>query len=202
MNSKLTNEKLLIIIIVFMIITMSILIHLWIITGDSLEKLSLTVSIIGIFISTSIATIFANSNRLKSNEENNMYKISILVGLTKICNVMNGYIYYVCSQHNGFKTEVNFSNIQKKSIDDFEYYKKSIRELNFNTYPPAHIRESIDKFLEQGIKPIQHYDLATINPILEDSFLKPLSNIINSKYFLNDSNKFNKKITKRYCENA
>ena len=173
------------------IITILLMKPFWDIGNDTiLTKIGTMTSITGVFLGTYIALWLINQNRTKRIEENFYYKIAFL---TKIQGILSA-VYQICF---AVKVEVEsetygidrIRNMVTSSIPDFEYWKGEIEKINSNNTIPAEIRSGVSMLLHQGIKPISivQIDLEWQKHMAQTTVLDPLDRIINSSYFVNDS---------------
>ncbi len=164
--------------------------------GTNLEKIAVTVSIIGVFLSTCIAIWFANTSRIKSKEENHSYKVALLANLQSLCNDVYSATFSFRAQDEVPRDDFDIVEIKKQTMEDFQYWASLIQARNSNTYVPSYIRDSVSMLLHQGIKPISFGEIPPSEMMLQNTFIIPLGRIIDSEYFRFDQDTTVKKFLK------
>lgn len=128
------------------------------------------------------------TKKRKTEEENRVYKISLLHDLDGI--VMS--IYQTLNQAKTKDDEEKIIKTDLKKIieyhsEEYKYWADRITSINANTYVPAQIRSTVSMLLHQGIKPIYSPEMALEYDFLEKTFLNLLDKILVSDYITKDS---------------
>lgn len=126
--------------------------------------------------------------KIKTEEENRIYKISLLHDLSGIIMA----IYQTLNDEQA-KTDENkvikpdMKKIIEFHAEEYRYWSERISVINTNTYVPAEIRDTVSILLHEGIKPIYSPSFALKYDFLEKVFLNHLDKILGSDYVLKDN---------------
>ncbi len=130
-----------------------------------------------------------NEKERKSQEENHIYKVSLLHDLDSmlmsVCNSISTY----GNKEAGTISETESKESQRQFIDDYIYWSNRISTINSNTYVPAEIRSSVSMLLHQGIKPITSPGSVLKYDFLKKTLFDILDRIIESEYMTEDEDK-------------
>jgi hypothetical protein len=122
--------------------------------------------------------------KIKTEQENRIYKISLLHDLSGIIMAIYQTVHYFKTR--GEQDIENLQKVIKSNSETFQYWADRITSINSNTYVPADIRSTVSMFLHQGIKPISWPDSALDYNFLQTTVLNDLDRILDSDYMKND----------------
>jgi hypothetical protein len=153
----------------------------------NLTKLGSISAVSGIFLATYMALWIMNRDRIKSIEENAVYKVSLLHDLSSLTHAI---IQPLLSQKIKRKKDpeeiitpkLNEQKLFEAHIEEFKYWASRIQAINSNTYVPPLVRDTVSMLLHQGIKPIVYPDFSLSKDFVNDTFLRFLDKIIFSEY--------------------
>lgn len=130
-----------------------------------------------------------NEKLEKSQEENHIYKVSLLHDLDSMLMSVYSSIATFGNKEAGTISEGESIESQHQFMEDYIYWSNRISTINSNTYVPAEIRSSVSMLLHQGIKPITSPASVLKYDFLKKTLFNILDRIIESKYMTEDKDK-------------
>jgi phosphoribulokinase len=157
---------------------------IWNSTDSDLSKLGVISSTLGVWIATYIAIWLINQNRVKSIEENHVYKIQLLTNLESTIHTIWAILFYA-KTHSEEGDRDKLMDTIKQSAEDFQYWTSRINLINQNTHVPPKIRDLVNMLIHQGIKAIYEPFMAIkYSDYLDKVLFLYLDNIIDSEYMV------------------
>lgn len=156
----------------------------------NLTKLGTIAAVSGIFLASYMTLWIMNRDRIKSIEENAVYKVSLLHDLSGLTHTI---IQPLLSEKSRRRKDVEETSpkvdeqkLFEAQIEEFKYWAGRIQATNSNPYVSPVLRDAVNMLLHQGIKPIAYPDLGLTRNFLNDTFLRYLDRIIFSQYMSHD----------------
>ena len=155
------------------------------------------------FLGLFIALWWVIRERNKKIKEGYFYKVGILWHIERMVDTVALFyseVEYVdirkkqlresdVSEEQMVKSGVLNENLKESCILDYQYHQRQAELININAFVPAMIRANISLLIRKGSMPISFYlkNNVTSNKItVQDKLLKPLGQVIDSKYFVDD----------------
>lgn len=186
----LTNFGLTMLFILASVIVGIIFSQMWNDFDTNLTKLGTLAAVSGIFLASYMTLWIMNRDRIKSIEENAVYKVSLLHDLSSLTHTIIQPLLSQKIRRNKGEEEIpstlNEQKIFQAHIEQFKYWAERIQATNSNPYVSPLIRDAVNMLLHQGIKPVVNPDFGLTRDFLNDTFLRYLDGIIFSQYISND----------------